>query len=264
MVREWNLKVIDRISRLSSSPVSRVIIISVGCVSEVCRVHWPRSSSNLFLSLGLDWKTHENNYYECSKYRGQPQSQLETIQSRAREALKKYLHYFERVRNDLLSSERDAFSFQWDNHQRSLKLEEQTRAKLLEKINHNINAQNGTYIDWQYLEKAADSLAKVRFSHHSTARNWSRVFLGTLYIDVYLSVCLLSRRNCGSQSGERERDENDCRGKPSWRFSLRIFKLNWKWKSRIFPIRSNDRQRITEEYVLIFAERSSSIFDGWF
>ncbi len=51
--------------------------------------------------------------------------------------------------------------FQWDNHQRSLKLEEQTRAKLLEKIEQNINAQNGTYIDWQYLEKAADSLAKV-------------------------------------------------------------------------------------------------------
>jgi hypothetical protein len=45
----------------------------------------------------LDWKTHENNYYECSKYRGQPQSKLETTQSCAREALKKYLHYFERV-----------------------------------------------------------------------------------------------------------------------------------------------------------------------
>ncbi|CAF0802590.1 unnamed protein product [Rotaria sordida] len=94
------------------------------------------------------WKTHENNYYECSKYRGQLQSQLETKQTRAREALKKYLHYFER----------------WDNHQRSLKLEEQTRAKLLEKIEQNINAQNGTYIDWQYLEKAADSLAKARYT----------------------------------------------------------------------------------------------------
>jgi hypothetical protein len=42
-----------------------------------------------------------------------------------------------------------------------LKLEEQTRVKLLEKVNENINAQNGTFIDWQYLEKAADSLAKV-------------------------------------------------------------------------------------------------------
>ncbi len=42
-----------------------------------------------------------------------------------------------------------------------MKLEEQTRAKLLERIEQNINAQNGTYIDWQYLEKAADSLAKV-------------------------------------------------------------------------------------------------------
>jgi len=44
-----------------------------------------------------------------------------------------------------------------------LKLEEQTRAKLVEKIEQNINAQNGTYIDWQYLEKAADSLAKVSY-----------------------------------------------------------------------------------------------------
>ncbi|CAF0843165.1 unnamed protein product [Didymodactylos carnosus] len=100
-----------------------------------------------WMCLG-DWKSHENNYYDCSKYRGQPQSQLETVQSRAREALKKYLHYFER----------------WDNHQRSLKLEEQTRSKLLEKIDNNINSQIGTYIDWQYLEKAADSLAKARYT----------------------------------------------------------------------------------------------------
>jgi len=55
------------------------------------------SHFSIEISFELDWKTHENNYYECSKYRGQPQSQLETKQSRAREALKKYLHYFERV-----------------------------------------------------------------------------------------------------------------------------------------------------------------------
>ena len=50
MVREWNLKVIDSIFRLSSSPVSRVIIISAGCVSEVCRIHRPHSPSDLSLS----------------------------------------------------------------------------------------------------------------------------------------------------------------------------------------------------------------------
>ena len=61
------------------------------------RAHPSALSPTLAFSLYSDWKTHENNYYECSKYRGQPQSQLETIQSRAREALKKYLHYFERV-----------------------------------------------------------------------------------------------------------------------------------------------------------------------
>ena len=71
-----------------------VIIIFVGCVLEVRdEDYW-----NEKWFCNLDWKTHENNYYECSKYRGQPQSQLETKQSRAREALKKYLHYFERVR----------------------------------------------------------------------------------------------------------------------------------------------------------------------
>jgi hypothetical protein len=77
------------------SHVFHVIIISVGCVSEV-----RDKKKTFFFGMNFllsDWKTHENNYYECSKYRGQPQSQLETTQSRAREALKKYLHYFERV-----------------------------------------------------------------------------------------------------------------------------------------------------------------------
>lgn len=57
-----------------------------------------RNARNIqYRSVLLDWKSHDNNYYECSKYRAQPQSQNETKQTRAREALKKYLHYFERV-----------------------------------------------------------------------------------------------------------------------------------------------------------------------
>lgn len=66
----------------------------------------------------------------------------------AREALKKYLHYYER----------------WENHSKSLKLEEQTLEKLRTRINDKVMAGLGTWIDWQHLFKAAELLAKCRYT----------------------------------------------------------------------------------------------------
>ena len=45
-----------------------------------------------------DWKTHGSEYYECSRYKENPNIAHESAHAQAREALKKYLHYFERVR----------------------------------------------------------------------------------------------------------------------------------------------------------------------
>ena len=46
-----------------------------------------------------DWKTHGSEYYECSRYKENPNIANESAHAQAREALKKYLFYFERVCN---------------------------------------------------------------------------------------------------------------------------------------------------------------------
>ncbi|KAL3289867.1 hypothetical protein HHI36_023257 [Cryptolaemus montrouzieri] len=95
-----------------------------------------------------DWKTHGSEYYECSRYRENPNVAYESAHAQAREALKKYLHYYER----------------WENHSKSLKLEEQTLTKLKTRINQKVMSGLGTWIDWQYLFTAAELLAKCRYT----------------------------------------------------------------------------------------------------
>lgn len=107
-----------------------------GCRHEFC-----------WMCLG-DWKMHGSQYYECSRYKENPNIGNESAHAQAREALKKYLFYFER----------------WENHARSLRLEEVTRRKIQDRINQKVMAKQGTWIDWQYLLDAATLLAKCRYT----------------------------------------------------------------------------------------------------
>lgn len=95
-----------------------------------------------------DWKDHGSEYYECSRYKENPHIANEPAQTQAREALKKYLHYFER----------------WENHSKSLQLEQQTLNRLRERIDERVKSGAGTWIDWQYLFDAATLLAKCRYT----------------------------------------------------------------------------------------------------
>lgn len=52
---------------------------------------------NCYNVYGLDWKSHSGEYYECSKYKENPQIGTPDATHQAREALLKYLHYFTRV-----------------------------------------------------------------------------------------------------------------------------------------------------------------------
>ncbi|KOB68164.1 Ariadne 2, partial [Operophtera brumata] len=61
-----------------------------------------------------DWKCHGSEYYECSRYKEDPNLTNDNQHAQAREALKKYLHYYER----------------WENHARSLKAETTDRGDL--------------------------------------------------------------------------------------------------------------------------------------
>lgn len=116
-----------------------------------------------------DWKSHGSEYYECSRYKENPNIANESVHaqvkqfavflstinltlslSQAREALKKYLHYYER----------------WENHSKSLQLEQQTLDRLKGRINEKVmkGLNSSTWIDYQYLFVAATLLAKCRYT----------------------------------------------------------------------------------------------------
>lgn len=95
-----------------------------------------------------DWKTHGSEYYECSRFKENPNIANESVHVQAREALKKYLFYFER----------------WENHSKSLTLEEQTTQKITTRIQEKVMNNTGTWIDWQYLLDAAALLEKCRYT----------------------------------------------------------------------------------------------------
>lgn len=100
-----------------------------------------------WMCLG-DWKCHGSEYYECSRYKENPNIAHESVHAQAREALKKYLHYYER----------------WENHSKSSQLEQQTLDRLKTRINEKVMKGLGTWIDWQYLFNAAALLAKCRYT----------------------------------------------------------------------------------------------------
>ncbi|XP_070558597.1 potential E3 ubiquitin-protein ligase ariadne-2-like [Ptychodera flava] len=100
-----------------------------------------------WMCLG-DWKNHGSEYYECSRYKENPNIANESVHVQAREALKKYLFYFER----------------WENHSKSLRLEQETLKKINQRIEEKVMNSAGTWIDWQYLLDAASLLAKCRYT----------------------------------------------------------------------------------------------------
>ncbi|XP_046840208.1 E3 ubiquitin-protein ligase ARIH2-like isoform X2 [Xenia sp. Carnegie-2017] len=101
-----------------------------------------------WMCLG-NWNEHNREYYECSIYKENPSMvKKKSGTLKAREALTKYLFYYER----------------WHNHGASLRLEAQTRDKIDKKIQEKVNNSIGTWIDWQYLLDAAALLAKCRYT----------------------------------------------------------------------------------------------------
>lgn len=91
---------------------------------------------------------HGSEYYECSRYKENPAIAQEANHLKARRALEKYLHYYER----------------FENHSKSLKMEEEMRIRIKTKIEVKISRHEGTWIDWQYLHAASHLLTKCRYT----------------------------------------------------------------------------------------------------
>ena len=94
-----------------------------------------------------DWSAHGTSYYECSKYK-ETGKEEDANKTSARTALEKYIFYFQR----------------WDNHARSLKLEQEAYAKIQTHIQEKVMQSQGTWIDWQYLLDAAELLHRCRYT----------------------------------------------------------------------------------------------------
>lgn len=100
-----------------------------------------------WMCLG-DWSAHGSEYYECSKYKENPNIANESEHAQAREALKKYLFYFER----------------WANHDNSLRKEKDKMIEIAKQIEEKVKTKDGTWIDWQYLNKAGELLRRCRYT----------------------------------------------------------------------------------------------------
>lgn len=98
-----------------------------------------------------NWSTH-TSHYECSRYKENPELINNLVQTKARENLKRYMHYYER----------------WDNHAKSLALEDETRRKIADRIDQKVKDSSGTWIDWHYLLDAAALLARCRYTLQHT------------------------------------------------------------------------------------------------
>ncbi|XP_064401078.1 E3 ubiquitin-protein ligase ARIH2-like [Halichondria panicea] len=94
-----------------------------------------------WMCLG-EWRSH-TGYFECNKYKAEKDTT-----NRARQALEKYLFYYQR----------------WANHTESLRLEEETKRKIVDRIEEKVSSGCGTWIDWQYLIDAAELLRKCRYT----------------------------------------------------------------------------------------------------
>ncbi|KAF5399973.1 RBR-type E3 ubiquitin transferase [Paragonimus heterotremus] len=94
------------------------------------------------------WSVHKTEYYNCSRYTERPDAADDQARQQARESLKRYVFYYDR----------------WANHERSLRLEQQHRAAVCAKIREKVLKKEGTWIDWQHLLTAADTLRDCRYT----------------------------------------------------------------------------------------------------
>ncbi|CAL8074279.1 unnamed protein product [Calicophoron daubneyi] len=94
------------------------------------------------------WSLHQAQYYNCSRYDERSNPAKDQARELARESLKRYVFYYDR----------------WANHERSLRLEEEHRDRVQARIQEKVMSKDGTWIDWQYLLTAADTLRNCRYT----------------------------------------------------------------------------------------------------
>lgn len=84
---------------------------------------------------------------------------------------------------------------QWENHRKSLELEQEMLKKINERIEEKVTQGEGTWIDWQYLKDAATHLTKVKI--HIVVDSSKLLLIAMtvpIHSKIYLPICLLHGR----------------------------------------------------------------------
>ena len=77
---------------------------------------------------------------------------------------------------------------QWENHNQSLRLESDARAKIQKQIEEKVNNNDGTWIDWQYLLKAGELLAQVSLAYRNERHILSNLKFLLMVIERFYST----------------------------------------------------------------------------
>uniref|UniRef100_A0AC35UF80 RBR-type E3 ubiquitin transferase n=1 Tax=Rhabditophanes sp. KR3021 TaxID=114890 RepID=A0AC35UF80_9BILA len=155
MMRNWLMKSTDDSetqnffsAKTKKCPNCSIAILKAqGCNHMQCSV----CKHNFCWMCLENWEKHKGSFYECLKYQENKDRLPDDSVVQAKRAkinLDKYLFYFSRYHNHLLSRE----------------LEVEFEANLKIKIEQKIANKEGTWIDWEYLKDGADLLLRARYT----------------------------------------------------------------------------------------------------
>jgi len=94
------------------------------------------------------WSEHGNNWYQCNRYDEKSGADARDTQAKSRASLERYLHYFNR----------------FANHEQSARLDRDLYRRIEKKMDEMQVTTDLTWIEVQFLRKAADTLTECRMT----------------------------------------------------------------------------------------------------
>ncbi|KAI9145946.1 hypothetical protein BKA69DRAFT_1024375 [Paraphysoderma sedebokerense] len=114
------------------------------------------------------WSEHGSNWYNCNRYEEKSSHDARDAQAKSRQALERYLHYYNR----------------YANHEQSARLDQELYHRTEKKMEEMQQTSDLSWIEVQFLKKAVDILVQCRmtlkytyaFAYYLTRNNQTELF----------------------------------------------------------------------------------------